>query len=62
MVEWQLSYRPGYVYSWEMTGWTSGGNLYAEYLFVTKPTKRQMRRTRKGKGDAVINVYFDLAA
>ncbi|MCK7175996.1 hypothetical protein L8P05_18920 [Enterobacter cloacae] len=62
IIEWQLSYESGSVYPWVMTGWTSGGNLWAEYVFATKPTKRQMRRTRKGKGDAVINVYFDLAA
>lgn len=62
MIEWQLSYRSGSVYPWAMTGWTSGGNLWAEYVYATKPTKRQIRRNRKGKGDVVFCVHFDLAA
>lgn len=59
IIEWQLSYRSGCVYPWSMTGWTSGGNLWAEYVYATKPTKRQMRRNRKGKGDVIICVHFD---
>lgn len=59
MIEWQLSYRSGCVYPWSMTGMTSGGNLWAEYVYATKPTKRQMRRNRKGKGDVIICVHFD---
>lgn len=62
MIEWQLSYTSGSVYPWAMTGWTSGGNLWAEYVYATKPTNRQMRRNRKGKGDVVFCVHFDLAA
>lgn len=58
MVEWKVSYQSGSKWPWAMTGFTSGGNLYAEFFFSSKPTKRQMLRTRKGRGDAVIKVYF----
>lgn len=57
-VEWKLSYQSGSPHPWAITGYTDSGNVFAEYVFTVKPTKRQIRRTIKGKCDAVICVYF----
>lgn len=57
-IKWEIFYQSGSRYPWSLVGLTEEGGLWVEYVFACKPTKRQARRAKKGKGDATINVYF----
>ncbi len=57
-IKWEICYQSGSPYPWGLVGLTEDGGLWVEYAFACKPTKRQMRRIKKGKGDAVVCVYF----
>lgn len=45
------------LWRWSHMGMTSGANLWAHYIFATRPTKRQLRRARKGKGEVRIQLH-----
>lgn len=46
------------LYRWSVIEMTSGGNLCAHYVLATRPTRRQLRRLRNGRGDAVVAVHM----